>query len=235
MEEIEEFVDDRHKGWCIHCGTSIAAVEKNWDHVPTESLLDRPIPEHTPKVQVCVQCNRGFSLDEEYFRTFLSCVISGTTAPEAQADPKIQRALARSPGLRARIEAGKREFTTLGGEEKTIWIPEIERIEKIVVKNARGHAFYEMGEPMLEEPEHVWVTPLASLTVDEIGDFENVATPGWAEVGSRMLTRQASGADLDDGWVIVQDDVYRYAVMQTGGLTVRSVIRNYLASEVRWD
>ena len=41
--------------------------------------------------------------------------------------------------------------------------------------------------------------------------------------------------DLDEGWVIVQDDVYRYAVAQEDGLLVRSVIRNYLATEVYWS
>ena len=39
MEEIEEFTDERQKGWCIHCGTSISTVSKNWDHVPTKGLL----------------------------------------------------------------------------------------------------------------------------------------------------------------------------------------------------
>lgn len=41
-----------------------------------------------------------------------------------------------------------------------------------------------------------------------------------------MMTRMASGADLDEGWNTVQDDVYRYAVAQEGTLLVRSEIRN---------
>lgn len=235
MEKIEEFTDERQKGWCIHCGTSISTVSKNWDHVPTKGLLDRPLPPHVPQVEVCGQCNSGFSLDEEYFVTFLSCVLSGSTAPGAQANPRIQRALARNPALVARLDAGKRAVTTQSGEEKIIWQPEFERINRIVVKNARGHAFFEFGEPMLAEPDHVWAIPLASLADRQRAEFENVAASGWPEVGSRMMTRLASGADLDDGWVIIQDDVYRYAVLQEGTLLVRSVIRNYLATEVFWD
>jgi hypothetical protein len=40
---------------------------------------------------------------------------------------------------------------------------------------------------------------------------------------------------MDEGWVTVQDDVYRYAVVQEGTLLAHSVIRNYLATEVFWD
>ncbi|ROZ77026.1 hypothetical protein [Ramlibacter sp. WS9] len=235
MIQIEEFVDERQKSWCIHCGDYIVGLTTNWDHAPTESLLDEPIPPGLPKVRVCKPCNEGFSSDEEYFRTFLSCVLSGTTAPEGQKNSKVRRALARRPALGVEIEAGKREFSTLGGGKMIIWQPDAPRVERVVMKNARGHAFYEMGEPMLEKPDHVWVMPLVSLSREEVDEFENVATSGWAEVGSRMMVRQITGADLDDGWVVVQDNVYRYAVLQRGGLTVRSVIRNYLATEVHWN
>lgn len=234
MEEIDEFTDERQKGWCIHCGTSILTVSRNWDHVPTKGLLDRPLPPHVPRVEVCSLCNSSFSLDEEYFITFLSCVLSGSTAAEAQSNPKIHRALARNPALVARLDAAKRVFATHSGEEKIIWQPEFERINRIVVKNARGHAFFEFGEPMLDEPDHVWAMPLVSLTDRRRTEFEEVAASGWPEVGSRMMTRMVFGADLDEGWIIVQDDVYRYAVVQEGTLLVRSVIRNYLATEVFW-
>lgn len=235
MQEIEEFTDERQKGWCIHCGTPISTISTNWDHVPTKGLLDRPLPSYVPQVEVCKKCNSSFSLDEEYFITFLSCVLSGSTAPEAQVNPKIQRALARNPALVARLDAAKQAFTTPSGEEKVIWQPESERINRIAVKNARGHAFFEFGEPMLREPNYVWAMPLVLLTDQQRTEFEEVAASGWPEVGSRMMTRIASGADLDKGWVVVQDDVYRYAVVQEGTLMVRSVIRNYLATEVSWD
>jgi hypothetical protein len=68
---------------------------------------------------VCKQCNSGFSLDEEYFITFLSCVLSGSTAPEAQVNPKIQRALARNPALVARLDAAKQAFTTPAAKKKS--------------------------------------------------------------------------------------------------------------------
>ncbi len=49
-----------------------------------------------------------------------------------------------------------------------------------------------------------------------------------------MMTRMLTSQNLSDGWVIVQDGIYRYAVIQLDGLLVRSVILEYLATEVHW-
>ena len=51
-----------------------------------------------------------------------------------------------------------------------------------------------------------------------------------------MMQRLASVDPLVDGWVEVQEGVYRYAVAQGAGeLLVRTVIRDYLATAVSWD
>jgi hypothetical protein len=39
MENIEEFVDERNKAWCIYCGAWLTDVTTNEDHVPSKSLL----------------------------------------------------------------------------------------------------------------------------------------------------------------------------------------------------
>ena len=75
MERIEEFVDERQKSWCIHCGASIGGVETNEDHVPSRALLLKPYPANLPVVRVCTTCNNGFSMDEEYLFLFLRCVL----------------------------------------------------------------------------------------------------------------------------------------------------------------
>ncbi len=65
--------------------------------------------------------------------------------------------------------------------------------------------------------------------------FETVCNnSSWPEVGSRMLTRAVTGKDLSEGWVIVQDGVYRYCVTQYDGMLVRCVLAEYLATEVHW-
>ena len=65
--------------------------------------------------------------------------------------------------------------------------------------------------------------------------FENIDMgSGWPEVGSRMMTRVLTGQDLLGEWVIVQDGVYRYSVVQQGVMLVRTVLFEYLATETYW-
>lgn len=235
MDQIEEFVDERQKSWCIHCGEWIGTVHANRDHVPSKSLLLKPYPKNLPVVQVCKPCNEGFSLDEEYMTTFLSCVLTGSTDPDDQQNPRAARILKSSAKLRKRIEIAKTEYKTIGGETRTVWKPEAERINRVILKNARGHAFYEYGEPMLAEPDHVWSAPLESLRAEERTNFESIASGGLLpEVGSRMMTRVFTGQDLSGDWVIVQDGAYRYGVVQQGVMLVRSVLFEYLATEAYW-
>lgn len=239
MDKIEEFVDERQKSWCIQCCAWIGDVETNHDHVPSKGLLRKPHPANLPKVKICTTCNNGFSADEEYLFLFLNCVLVGSTDPDIQTDAKVTRALKRHEKLRARIERSKTEYRTVAGETRYVWKPETERINRVVVKNARGHAFYEYGEPLLTVPDHVWATPLESMTEAERGTFENAkedgVLAGWPEMGSRMMTRVITGQDLFDGWIVVQDGVYRYRVEQSEAMLVRSVLFEYLATEVYWS
>jgi hypothetical protein len=236
VDQIEDFVDERQKAWCIHCGGSIALLATSRDHVPSRSLLVEPYPANLPVVQICKACNTGFSFDEEYLAAFLGAVLTGSTDPERQASNSAARILKRNVKLKAKIDRARSEYVTLGGETRIICRPERNRIDRIVLKNARGHAFYEFGEPMLEPPAHVWSAPLVSLSASQRADFQNMDQgAGWPEVSSRMLTRVLTGQDLADDWVVVQDGVYRYAVAQRGTLLVRSVLFEYLSTEVYWD
>jgi hypothetical protein len=150
MRAIKDFSDDRQKAWCIHCGSWLTEVEATRDHVPTKAFLQEPYPANLPVVAVCVGCNRGFSKDEEYFFGFLGSTLVGSTDPHAQVIPAGRRILEKNAKLRGRIERSKTTYDTLGGETRLIWRPENDRIERVIVKNARGHAFFEYGEPMLE-------------------------------------------------------------------------------------
>ena len=137
------------KGWCVHCGGWIAQLQTNRDHVPSKSLLQRPYPANLPVIDVCMICNNGFARDEEYVAAFLGCVLCGSTEVEKQVNPRLARTLARGQKLRRRIERARVEYKTIGGEVRSVWKPEWERVNSVVLKNARGHAFYELGEPML--------------------------------------------------------------------------------------
>ena len=239
MKRIEEFVDQRQKSWCIHCGCSLEASETNQDHVPTKSLIRKPRPHNLPVVTICRDCNNGFSRDEQYAVTFLSCVLGGSSDPCLQSNPSAERALNQSPALRAVIENSRTEYKTSSGITRVVWQPDMGRIRRVVLKNARGHAYHEYGEPMLDEPSHVWACPLEHLSdaqrqiFEESNDLGGIA--GWPEVGSRMLTRMLTGEDIAGDWVIVQEGTYRYSVTQAGILRVRSIWAEYLATEVQWD
>jgi len=115
-------------------------------------------------------------------------------------------------------------------------MPEVGRVERVILKNARGHALFEHAEPLLDDPARIWFAPIQSMAQAGREAFEQVETGGfWPEVGSRMFTRVITGHDLADGWVVVQPGVYRYSVRCCGTVLVRSVLFEYLATEVRWD
>jgi hypothetical protein len=87
----------------------------------------------------------------------------GSTDPEKQPNASAARALADSAALRTRIESSRTEYATQGGDTRILWKPDMDRMERVVLKNARGHAYFEYGEPMLEAPANVRLLPLESM------------------------------------------------------------------------
>ena len=139
------------------------------------------------------------------------------------------------PGLRERIAHARREQVSNTGEPEILWEPEIERVHRVILKNARGHLLYELGEAMVASPSQIWCHPIGLVTADERDSFgRSPLGLAWPEVGSRMMQRVAGLSPLPSGWVEVQSGVYRYAVGE-GPSVVRTVIREYLATEVIWD
>jgi len=206
MDFINDYSDDRHRAWCLHCGSTLSKEIATRDHVPSKTFLLEPYPNELPTILICENCNNGFSADEQYFRIFIECVLMGSTDPKIHVNPQIARALERDPALKARIEAAKIHNTSESARSTYYWKPDIDALRNVTVKNARGHALYELGEPMLEEPTSIWTKPLANLAPEARSEFETTdLAPFWPEVGSRMLTRLVTGQDTFDGWVHVQD------------------------------
>ena len=125
----------------------------------------------------------------------------------------------------------------LWSEPEVLWQPEIDRFDRVIVKNARGHVLHELGEPVSGMPSRVMYWPVSRMSADQRNTFELVSLgTGLPEVGSRMMQRILGLAPLVNGWVEVQDGVYRYAIVQgSDELLVRTLIRDYLATEVTWD
>lgn len=254
MREIEDFTDERLKVWCIHCGAGIADVDSNRDHVPTKSLLTKDLRErgadydrgegddfdYLPQVVVCRECNSGFSPDENYLLCVLHAVMAGTLYPDPKTKPEaasilrsnrhVVRALKKRPDGQLLLFDDLQPFTLY---------PDTDRVRRVIVKNARGHAYHEIGEPLLEAPDHVAFVPLDQLSAEQREAFESAGQPGelavWPEVGSRMTVHLLDDQAMVGGWITVEPGRYRYAIDWSGDVTVKSVIWEYLATETRWE
>ena len=237
MKQLNDYSDFRNHGLCIHCGEGLHHGSSSRDHVPTRALLDRPYPDNLPTADVCGECNNGFSKDENYLVALIACVVSGSRELSRHEFPVAAGILARSADMKARIERTRRVQLMLWGDLEVAWTIEPDRVANVVVKNARGHAFHELGEPLLFAPGYARISYLHLMSDGQRGLFEQRAAEYdlWPEVGSRMMQRLVT-EDLDRGWVMVQRGVYRYMVVQRPGeVLVRSVIREYLATEVSWS
>lgn len=241
MDQLQNFADDRLINGCIYCG----GPPETRDHVPSRILLDPPYPENLPVVGCCWQCNQGFSKDEEYVACLLETVFAGSTDPDQIRRPSVARALRRSPALRSRIEAAKKQF-----DDRIEFTVETDRMKNVMLKLARGHAAFELSQPCRREPDHFWCGPLASMS-DEVRQSFDAAhvQQMFGEVGSRglqrmlvtqLVVRSETGEESQVGllvndWVDVQDGYYRYlAIDDSGGVVVRIIIAEYLACEVAW-
>ena len=231
MEKVQNFGDDRSKGWCVHCG----GANESGDHSPSKVFLDEPYPEDLPVSPSCYACNNGFSQDEAYVAALIESVLAGSADPDRVFRPKIAKMLRHNPELCKVINAGRSETN-----EGVVFAVDQERVKRVILKLARGHVAFEINEPQLDAPDYVGMRPLTLMSEKERADFENDSgqyLAGWPEVGSRAMNRLLIvGAEaFSGGWLHVQKGRYRYRVGQEGGVSVRFVIRDYLACEVIWQ
>ena len=157
------------------------------------------------EVGMCKECNSGFSKDEEYFSAFLASVISGSTEADSLRFPRASRTLARNSRLRGRIDAARHVEATSSGDSVIIWAPELERIERVIAKNAHGHLLYELGQAVELLPIHVSVLPRELLSSQQLSQFEYTeGIGGWPEVGSRLMLRLID-VNCDDTFRAIRD------------------------------
>jgi hypothetical protein len=228
MIQTRTYGDERQLAFCAFCGGKIGTR----DHCPSRVLLDEPYPENLPVVPACLDCNSKFSADEEYLACLIACVLAGSTEPSKITRPKIRRILTDSPALRARLEQAKTEQSG-----RVIFKTEDERISKVVIKLAQGHALYELHEPCPEPPAWFHIVPLKLMSESEREDFEVPIPPtGWPEVGSRALQRLVvADSQPEAPWLVVQDNLYRFYASPESRVTIRIVLNEYLACLVHWD
>ena len=248
---IDDYSDQRQKAGCIHCNAVIANTEANRDHVPTKSLLSKVLRQqgakydrgrgepdgYLPQVVVCKSCNSGFANDETYLLCVLNAVFAGSLHPNPKTHPEAANVLRSNRHIvrTLRNPPGGQMFLFEDLQPFTIY-PDLDRVRRVVLKNARGHAYHELGEPLLEQPTQVSFVPLISMDDGHRVAFEDFhgGLDIWPEVGSRMTLRVVNGVNLAGGWIEVEKGRYRYSVGWSSGITVRTVIWEYLATETYW-
>lgn len=250
MLEIEDFSDERQKVWCIHCGAVLENSKVNHDHVPSKSLLSRDarqrgtnydrgfgeLDDYLPQVVICKSCNSSFSQDENYLLCVLHAATAGSLYPNPESHPEAAKVLKSNRHVVRELRESIEPQIPLFDEFRSFTFrPDSDRVIRAILKNARGHVYHEIGEPLFEEPERVTYRSLVSMADKEREAFEDTGgLEVWPEVGSRMLLRVINGVGLAGGWVTVEEDRYRYAVDWSSGITVRTVIWEYLATETYW-
>ncbi|AWV17644.1 hypothetical protein A3862_20840 [Methylobacterium sp. XJLW] len=253
MREIEDFTDDRLKAWCIHCGAPVADVPNNRDHVPTKSLLTKELRkrgadydrgvgdemDYLPQVTVCRTCNSGFSPDENYLLCVLHAVMAGSLYPDPKTHPEAASILRSNRNVvRALKQAQDGQSSLFDDHEPFALFPDADKVRRVIVKNARGHAYHDMGEPLRDEPDDVAFVPLIRLSAEQREAFEKAGTAshlvGWPEVGSRLTVHLLAEGPMVDGWITVEPGRYRYAIAWAEAVTVKTVIWEYLATETCW-
>lgn len=228
IDDQQLFAYDRIIECCVFCGEP----PKTKDHLPSKVLLDTPFPSDRYTVPACAACNNAFSLDEEYLACLVEVARVGSTVPSKLSRTKIGEILAAKPSLATRIAEGLTK-DSLG---RLIWAVEYDRVNKVIVKLARGHLAYEVGKLNFEPPQSIICIPFVSMSTDHVQQFENgdsQTLSGWPEVGTRAFFRAALGEGLN--WIVLQPNRYRFQVEDSGDSVVRIVLSEYLACEVRWS
>ena len=232
MDPRHLFADERFSGSCVFCG----AVPESRDHCPSKVLLDEPFPSNLPVVDACTACNNSFSNDELYLACLIEAVISGSTSPELVSRANIRRLFAENPAIAARIGKSRR----VSPSSEILWDLETERVQRVVLKLARGHIAYELSLPRTEEPESISFAPLITMTADQRAAFESPEQScfaPWPEIGSRAFIRASQlfgPGSPSTQWVVVQPGRYRYLVGQSEDF-VHMVLSEYLACRVVWN
>lgn len=228
MDQLRNYGDTRQTGSCAYCGRATGTR----DHVPSRVLLDEPYPTNLPVVPACDECNQSFSLDEQYVACLVECSRLGTSDPAVLERTKVGRILRENPALASRL----RQATERDGGPVS---PKVEpdRLERVVLKLAKGHALFELNEPMYDPPAHVSALAFHNLGPEERQTFE---TPPQVrilpEVGSRAMQRMiVAGSSVFSDWILVQPGRYRYLTTAAESETdIRIVMSEYLACQVTW-
>lgn len=122
---------------CIYCQSRPGTTR---DHVPSKGLLRKPLPPNLLTVPCCNACNRGYSMDEEYFRLIIVGLLCHSADADQQFDGPLSRSMDRLPGLEDLM------FGSLTAASDQVLLDlDYVRVFRIADKIARGLSFAVLG------------------------------------------------------------------------------------------
>jgi hypothetical protein len=144
---------------CVYCGSTDAETV---DHVPPRALFAQPRPSNLITVPCCVDCNHGFSLDDEYARLVMVLRSDVESHRAAQAlMPTTIRGLSKAV-LAAVRTMPVRTPSGLHLGEAPVMDVDLERLRRFASRVVHGLHFHQYSERLLGE--------LSVWTEDDIGN-----------------------------------------------------------------
>lgn len=218
---------------CIYCGKPATTRE----HTPSKTFLLEPYPENLPTIPACFECNNGYSEDEKYVSCFLDVLKSQAYLDYTQQDQTNNRLL-KDGTLQKTLQE---QIQTKDG--KVYFQLDEQRVCRILLKLARGHAGFELDYVNFDDTEiDIWYGFAFDMSEDGIEEFNSIPTYQlYPEVGSRgmYLIQNLNTGDVQTfaRWIEVQDGQYRYQVSynDNGGIVVKIVIFEFLYCEVNFE
>jgi hypothetical protein len=169
-------------------------------------------------------------LDEEYVACFVECTSIGSANFDDIKREKVREILKLKPALGTKLAEQIKSFDL--GKTGNVGM---ERTRRISLKLARGHAAFELGEPLLNDSSLLSIGLLATMDQEERNAFEKPPeSPFLPETGSRLLQKLVEQGKTE--WIIVQPERYRYHISDFGGtIVVRIVLSEYLTIGAAWN
>lgn len=231
MSAIESHTIDLQQSGCFQCGSTPPPDTMIGMRVPSETMAHGARRGTVVRVKMCRTCALQTGGDDAYLSMFLKHeiarlpeMLSRTSDPDQDGQTCV---FTHEEQLLAHAH--------YDGMPKFISNPAYERILAVIVKNARAHALAELGCTLQGWPDTMIVKMLPTTSMEWVTSFLEVDhTRTWPKAGSRLMVRMFTGENLQSGWIVVAPGSYVYTVFENDGVTVRSIIGEYVMSEITW-
>lgn len=223
---------------CIYCGGTADTRE----HCPSKMLVSDLGDINLPVLPACFSCNNGFSEDELFAKSYLDYIKIW----------QFGHALPENVDLKTNIEKealsqSKRFIETNGSDQN-------ERVKRILIKLAIGHATYELSEDLSFGSG--WTVSAVQYLTKSMVDKEDwnllqkpveVSEESFPEIGSRQYTDimivegYRSVPNVQNHifliWQDIKEGVYSYIAYSTGfkEIVVKIVIGDVFFAQISFE